>query len=127
MERDKDRDELVAQMNTPFGMVPEIYPITLDGDPGFADIGATVFGQDFGCRLLANSEAVRLMTAEAVDGGPDESARVLRRSVLRVLNQLNGELANCMVVVQEARGWFGRTVMVDQCLGGKDPFIAIAA
>jgi hypothetical protein len=127
MKQSKARDELVALMSTPFGMVPEIYTPFMRGEPDFTDVGVTVFGQDFGCRLLANAEAVRLLTAEAVDRGSDDPARVLRRSVLRVLNYLTGEPANCMVVVREARAWFGRPVLIHQHLDGKEPFIAIAA
>jgi hypothetical protein len=127
MKRDTARDEFVALMNTPFGVVPDVYWPFLHGSPELADVGSAIFGPEFSPRLLVNTEAVHLMTAEVEDFTPGEAVRVLRESVLRVLSQLTSEPARCMVLVEEAKAWFGRPVLVHQRLDGKNPFIAIAA
>lgn len=127
MGRDTARDEFVAMMQKPFGVVLDVFWPFIHGDMDLADVGPAILGAGFGPRLLVNTEAVHLMTAELREPDPGEAVRVLRESVLRVLNELTEEPARCMVVVEQSRAWFGRPVVVHQHLNIEKPFIAIAA
>lgn len=119
--------EMDERMTAPFGWIPELYLPFLKGEPDLADMGPILFGPDFGAKLLINVEAAQLMTEHADRSRCDDVLRTLRCGVTRVLGALSDEPPRRLMLVIEARSWFGRPVLAHQVLDIGEPFIAIAA
>jgi hypothetical protein len=125
--KEMKRGEFFARMKRILGISPNTYWPFVFGNPDYIDIGPVLCGRDLDFRVLVNSEAVYIMTGGMTHENPEETVRVLRRSLLRILNQLTAEPARGITRVEGSMAWFGRTVMVHHELDGKNPFIAIGA